>query len=94
MEVDATTALPADADAFFAWPKPRQADLVFDELFVKRTPISEACRGVVTVLTRLKLSEQLGAAREARSLVPLRDGWGQRTSAEQVDAVFDAANLK
>ena len=39
--------LPGSApttDEFFAWPKPKQAALVFDELFVKRTPLSEACR--------------------------------------------------
>jgi len=44
---------PGDAptpDEFFAWPKAQQAELVFEELFVKRTPLSEACRGVVTVL--------------------------------------------
>ena len=28
-------------DEFFAWPKARQAELVFDELFIKRTPLSE-----------------------------------------------------
>ena len=27
-------------DEFFAWPKARQAELVFEELFVKRTPLS------------------------------------------------------
>ena len=25
-------------DEFFAWPKARQAELVFEELFIKRTP--------------------------------------------------------
>ena len=35
---------------FWAMPKSAQADLIWQELFVKRTPVSEACRGVLTVL--------------------------------------------
>ena len=52
-------------DEFFAWPKARQAELVFEELFVKRTPLSEARRGVITVLQKLGLEELLRQARAA-----------------------------
>lgn len=38
---------------FFARPKSEQAQLIWDELFVKHSPLSEAARGVVTALNRL-----------------------------------------
>lgn len=42
-------------DAFWAMDKPRQADFVWQALFIERAPLSEACRGVLTVLDRLGL---------------------------------------
>lgn len=42
-------------EAFWAMPKSAQADLVWKTLFVDRPPVSEACRGVITVLDRLGL---------------------------------------
>ena len=53
-------------DEFFAWPKARQAELVFEELFIKRTPLSEARRGVITVLQKLGLEELLRQARRPK----------------------------
>ena len=38
---------------FYALGKQKQAELIWDELFVKRSPLSEACRGVVTVIGKL-----------------------------------------
>lgn len=75
----ANDSTPPSTDDFFAWPKPRQADLVFSELFVKRTPLSEACRGVVTTLKLLGLGEMLcravnSAIAPERRLEELR-GW-------------------
>jgi len=32
-------------EAFWTMPKSAQADLIWQELFIKRTPVSEACRG-------------------------------------------------
>ena len=40
---------------FWALPKSRQAELIWSELFLKHSPISEACRGVLTTLNRLGL---------------------------------------
>jgi len=37
-------------DRFWAQSKTEQADLIWDALFVKHSPISEACRGVLTTL--------------------------------------------
>ena len=40
---------------FWALPKTQQAGLIWDALFVKNSPISEACRGVLTTLNALGL---------------------------------------
>jgi hypothetical protein len=88
------------ADEFFSWPKPKQADLVFEELFVKRTPISEACRGVVTALNLLGLGHLLLAAARASDvapgerLAPLRAWFAQQDPASYLEHVFTAARLR
>jgi hypothetical protein len=54
-------------DAFWSLSKPQQADLIWDTLFVRNTPVSEACRGVVCVMTAYGLdphAPDLKAARE------------------------------
>ena len=38
-------------DAFRQMPQQAQADLIWDALFVRSTPLSEATRGVVAVLS-------------------------------------------
>jgi hypothetical protein len=40
---------------YWALSKSQQADLVWKTLFVERPPVSEACRGVLTVLAQLGL---------------------------------------
>lgn len=42
-------------DDFFALPKERQAELVWTTLFIDNSPVSEAARGVLTILSRLGL---------------------------------------
>jgi len=51
---------------FWALPKSGQADLVWESLFVRRTPLSEAARGVVAVLTALGLDARAKDLRDAR----------------------------
>lgn len=46
-------------ESFFALPKTDQADMIWQALFVERSPISEACRGIVTTLVGLGLSQQV-----------------------------------
>ena len=45
--------------SFYALEKKEQADLIWQALFIDRSPISEACRGVVTTLTAFGLGEAL-----------------------------------
>src|SRR3954468_20717673 len=42
-------------DKFWAMSKTQQADLIWDQLFIRHSPLSEACRGVLTTLNRLGL---------------------------------------
>ena len=42
-------------EEFFKLDKVTQADIIWAELFIKRSPISEACRGVITTLKKLGL---------------------------------------
>ena len=41
--------------AFWAMPTPERADLVWRNLFVERPPVSEACVGLIDILTSLGL---------------------------------------
>ncbi len=57
---------PMAPDRFWAMGQPAQADYVWKHLFLERSPISEACRGVLTVLHALGLDvgpRDLGAIR-------------------------------
>ena len=54
---------------FYSLSKQQQADIIWDALFIQRSPVSEACRGVITTLMALGLndavlSRDLGAVRK------------------------------
>ena len=42
-------------EEFYKLDKMTQSDIIWAELFIKRSPISEACRGVITTLNKLGL---------------------------------------
>eukprot|EP00986_Skeletonema_menzelii_P012536 scaffold6943_cov157-Skeletonema_menzelii.AAC.13 len=46
-------------EAFFAMNKKQQADLIWESLFIQRSPISEATRGVLTTLQALGLQFEI-----------------------------------
>jgi hypothetical protein len=97
--VSATGSSPPSPDVFFSWPKSRQAELVFEELFVKRTPLSEACRGVITTLNVLGLGELLREATRLPGggggrLAKLRAWFAAREPAAYVEEIFKAAGLR
>lgn len=91
---------PPSPDEFFAWPVARQAELVFEELFVRRTPLSEACRGVVTVLSSLGLGSKLREAAALRErpaagrLAALREWFAAQEPAAYLEKVFEMAGLR
>ncbi len=76
-----------DYEKFWAMPKPAQADFIWQTLFVARAPISEACRGVVTVLHRLGLDPH------ANSIAGFREFFRSQTPESYVDRVLKLANV-
>lgn len=79
------TSLPYDA--FWQLPRREQADFIWENLFVNRSPVSEACRGVLTTLAKLGLD--VGT----RDLAGFRAALSGLHVSEYVDRVFAAANL-
>ncbi len=74
-------------DAFWAMPRQQQADLIWQELFIRRAPISEACRGVITVL------QKLGLDTASKNLDAYRDFFRSQKPEEYTDRVFKLANV-
>jgi hypothetical protein len=60
-------------EAFWRMSKSEQADLVWRTLFVENTPVSEAARGVVTVLDAFGLDAAAADLTEARAFFRGRD---------------------
>ena len=75
---------PAD---FQRMPQPARADLIWDALFVRSTPLSEATRGVIAVLSALGLDPASPDLRQAREF--FRD----TRPDQQLDLVFDRARV-
>ena len=74
-------------DEFWALPKPAQAERVWEALFVRRTPLSEATRGVVAVLTTLGLDPRSRDLREARAF------FREQRAEDYVNRVLEAARV-
>jgi len=75
-------------ESFWALPKRAQADLIWQELFVKRTPVSEAGRGVLTVL------HALGLDANTESLSDIRAYFAAQTVRGYVEKVFKLAGVE
>jgi hypothetical protein len=74
-------------DEFWSMPKTAQADLIWETLFVRNTPLSEAACGVVAVLSALGLDPAAADLSEARHY------FRQQDAAAHVDRVFDLAGI-
>jgi hypothetical protein len=74
-------------DAYWAMPQKQQAEHIWQKLFMEHAPISEACRGVLTVLKRLGLNVQ------SKNLNEFRQFFADQKPAEYVDRVFKLANV-
>ncbi|SHE09704.1 Uncharacterised protein [Chlamydia abortus] len=72
---------------FWELGKREQADLIWNKLFVEHSPVSEACRGVLTTL------QGLGADLSTRNLEQYRERIGQSDRFRQVDEVMRLANV-
>ena len=72
-------------DQFWRLSKTQQADLVWQTLFVENSPLSEAARGVISVL------DAFGLDTRATDLTEAREFFNSRTLREHVEHVFDLA---
>ena len=75
-------------EAFWRMSKREQADHIWKHLFVERTPISEACRGVLTTLSKLGLDVS------DKSLEPARKWFAQQDPSKYIDKVMGIANVE
>jgi hypothetical protein len=75
-------------EAFWKMSKKEQADHIWKHLFVERSPISEACRGVLTTL------QKLGLDVSDRSLEPARRWFAQQDPSKYIDKVMEIANVE
>lgn len=78
--------LEEEYDSFFQRPKAKQAELVWETLFVDRTPTSEATIGVLTVLQSLNIPFD-------RDLNVIRSGFSQINNADYVEVMMQRAGV-
>jgi hypothetical protein len=75
-------------ETFWSMSKEEQADLIWDTLFIKNSPYSEACRGVLTVL------DKLGLDVASRNLSEYREYFSRLSIEEYLDIVFNVSGVK
>ncbi|KAG7378210.1 hypothetical protein PHYBOEH_000458 [Phytophthora boehmeriae] len=77
-------------EEFNTYSKEQQANLIWQHLFVDRSPMSEACRGVLTTLHLLGLGHLVAK----RDLPAIQEWFKQQDPEEYVDTVFRLSGLK
>jgi hypothetical protein len=75
-------------DRFWGWSKEEKADWIWSRLFLERSPLSEACRGV---LTSLRL---LGIDAKQRDLPALRRHFARWTPETFTDQILQIAKVR
>ncbi len=74
-------------ESFWAMSKSEQADHIWKNLFVDRTPLSEACRGILTTLKRLGLDPGDG-------LPTLRKYFAEQDPDQFIDHVMELSGIE
>jgi hypothetical protein len=75
-------------DAYWSMSQAEQADLIWQTLFLDNSPVSEACRGVVTAL------QAYGFDLSTRDLDSYRDALRDVRVEDHIDRVFELANVE
>lgn len=78
---------PISYKTFWGMSKTEQADYIWKHMFLDRAPISEACRGVVTVI------QSLGFDPSERRLDVIRDFFHRQSVESYVETVFERAHV-
>jgi hypothetical protein len=76
------------SDLFWSMNKTQQADWIWKHLFLERSPISEACRGVLTTL------HLLGIDARQRDLPKLRKHFAKWTPETYTDRILEIAKVR
>ncbi len=74
-------------ETFWGMQKKEQADLIWKTLFIDHSPISEACRGVLTTLSKLGLDVS------KRDLSSYRKFFAEWRVEDYIDKVFEIAGI-
>jgi hypothetical protein len=74
-------------EKFWSLSKQAQADMIWEALFVRNTPVSEACRGVLTTLNALGLEPR------ERDLPALRQWFGQWKVEDYITRCMELAGV-
>ncbi len=75
-------------DKFWALSKTQQADLIWEQLFLKHSPVSEACRGVLTTM------HLLGLDVKKRDLPALRKWFAGQSVDGHITRCMELAGLR
>lgn len=75
-------------DEFWRLSKRGQADMIWDQLFIRHSPISESCRGVLTTL------HSLGLDTKKRDLPLLRKWFAEWNVRDFTDRAMEVANVR
>ncbi len=75
-------------ERFWEMDKRRRADHIFKTLFIDRSPVSEACRGVLTVL------QKLGLDPADRDLNRWRKWFNEQDPSGYIDKVMELSNVR
>ncbi len=79
---------PVPYEKFWSLSKTGQADLIWQALFIDRSPISEACRGVVTTL------HALGLDVKKRDLAAIRKWFADRSVERHMTQCLELAGVR
>ncbi len=81
-------AAPMPYDRFWSMKKSKQADYIWKHLFVERSPLSEACRGVITCI------KELGLDPTQRNLQHIRGFFRDMNVEDYIDLVFEKSGVR
>ena len=76
-----------DYNDFWKLPKENQAQMIWDVLFINNSPLSEACRGVLTALNRLGLDTN------QRDLPNIRKWFKEQDPSEYITRCMELAKV-
>ncbi|MFC1528795.1 glucuronate isomerase, partial [Candidatus Latescibacterota bacterium] len=79
---------PMPYEKFWSLTKREQADLIWKKLFIERSPVSEACRGVITCIS------ELGLDPAERKLDNIRGFFRGMKIEDYIDLVFEKAVVR